>query len=377
MSGWWRAWIGMASDPKWLAIGRRAGVAPGMALSVAIHLIERAAEAEDRGSFAGYDAEAIGCFVGCEEDEVEAIVSALAAKGMTEGERFTAWERRQPKREDDSHERVRAFRARQRAAADGAEEGDAKPAPARAGKAKAAEGHGFEGERSAVTQRNAPEADAETEKKEAAAVVNNPAGEAAAAAVSSLGDEREKREASASPFTAEAVTLHRWICEEARSPNGWRGDLGIVRGWLDAGFSAEEIRGGVAAVLARERGQLPTSLRYFEGAIGDQRSKTDRSTGARSGAAPRPKGAGSPVIDWTKADAAQWRKPLDLWARMRRERGADERDWPDWARWRPGMGPPPDRPGCLAPAALIAEVLAAAGLGMGESEPRRAAGGQR
>ncbi|HWJ71922.1 MAG TPA: hypothetical protein VNX29_02035 [Kaistia sp.] len=365
MSSWWRAWSGMAADPKWLAIGKRAGIAPGMAFSVAFHLMERAAEAEDRGSFAGYDAEAIGCFLGCETEEVEAVVAALSDKGMTAGDRFTAWERRQPKREDDSNERVRAFRARK---AEAASASGAATAPT-----EGAEMLASEAVSDPVTQCNAPEADTEKEKKAAAAQVERGARDhAAAAAISLIGDEREKRERTGT--TDEAVSLHGWICAEARSPNGWRSDLGLVRDWLQRGFSAAEIRAGVAAVLARERGQLPTSLRYFEGAISDQRRIGGQGKGA---AAAKSRPAESAVIDWHKASDEQWRKPIDLWARMRRERGDDPQDWPDWSRWRPAMGPPPDKEGCLAPPALVAAALAAAGIGTATNERRRVSGGQR
>ena len=37
----------------------------------------------------------------------------MTAKGMLNDRRFVAWERRQPKREDDSTMRVRAFRETQ------------------------------------------------------------------------------------------------------------------------------------------------------------------------------------------------------------------------------------------------------------------------
>ncbi len=353
MSSWWRAWSGMAADPKWLAIGRRAGVAPGMAFSVAFHLMERAAEAEDRGSFAGYDAEAIGCFLGCETDEVEAVVAALADKGMTAGDRFAAWERRQPKREDDSAERTRAWRSRK---ADEAV-------------AKAPKNGGMQDEIAAVTHRDAPEAEADTEAEKTAAAAAPPApatGKAEPAAAAALVDFGEgKDRARKSEKTDEAVDLHRWICERAGAPSGYRDDLGVVRAWLDRGFSASEIRDGVSVVLARQNGQLPTSLRYFDGAIADQRKRKARPMAAPAKAAPEGR-----VIDWRTADREAWRQPLLMFGRMAREKGSDQRTWPDWARWRPVMGPPPGETECWAPADLVDEALA------GTSE-RRMAGGRR
>ncbi len=189
------------------------------------------------------------------------------------------------------------------------------------------------------------------------------AGAAAAAALVDFGEERDRARKAVN--TDEAVDLHRWICERAGAPAGYRDDLGVVRGWLDGGLSATEIRDGVAVVLARQNGQLPTSLRYFEGAILDQRKRRTRPA---SPAAKKAAGEGR-VIDWRTADLEHWRKPLEIFGRMVREKGADQRAWPDWARWRPAMGPPPGEAGCWAPAQLVAEALASAG-------QRRAAGGR-
>ena len=113
MTGWFRSWHGAPTDPKWLGIAKRAGVAPGFAVAIAWALMDRASQAERRGSIDGYDADGLACFFGCEPEQVEAIIAAMTAKGMLNDRRFVAWERRQPKREDDSTMRVRAFRETQ------------------------------------------------------------------------------------------------------------------------------------------------------------------------------------------------------------------------------------------------------------------------
>jgi hypothetical protein len=115
---WFRSWHGAPTDPKWLAIARRANVAPGIAVAIAWALMDRASQAADRGSIEGYDAEALAYFYGCEPDQAKAVILAMADKGMLIDGRFTAWERRQPKREDDSAERTRAWRDRQQAQRD-------------------------------------------------------------------------------------------------------------------------------------------------------------------------------------------------------------------------------------------------------------------
>lgn len=107
---WFRSWHGAPTDPKWLGIARRAGVATGIAAAVAWALMDRASQAEDRGSIAGYDPDGLGCFFGCEPEQVDAIVAAMGDKGMICDGRFTAWEKRQPKREDNSADRVRKHR---------------------------------------------------------------------------------------------------------------------------------------------------------------------------------------------------------------------------------------------------------------------------
>lgn len=114
MTDWFRSWHGAPTDPKWLGIAKRAGVAPGIAVAVAWALMDRASQATDRGSIEGYDADGLACFFGCDAEQVDAIVLAMTDKGILSDGRFTAWEKRQPKREDNSTERVREHREREK-----------------------------------------------------------------------------------------------------------------------------------------------------------------------------------------------------------------------------------------------------------------------
>ena len=112
MTGWFRSWHGAPTDTKWLGIARKADVAPGIVAAIAWALMDRASQAKDRGSIEGYDADGLACFFGCEPDHVDAIVQAMEDKGIISNGFFTAWEKRQPKREDSSTQRVKAHRKR-------------------------------------------------------------------------------------------------------------------------------------------------------------------------------------------------------------------------------------------------------------------------
>lgn len=112
---WFRSWHGAPVDAKWRTIAKRAGVPTSLVVSFMWALMDRASQADDRGSFAGADLEALADYFDCYEDDLKRIVTQCNARNVTCNGRFVAWEKRQPKRPDDnSKERVRAFRERQR-----------------------------------------------------------------------------------------------------------------------------------------------------------------------------------------------------------------------------------------------------------------------
>ena len=125
MAEWFRSWHGAPTDPKWLVIGRKANVAPGVVSAIFWALCDYASQEEDRGSIDGFDIETYSAFSGFDEEMVARVIGALADKGLIEAGHLSAWERRQPKREDDSTARVRASRERQRVTA--AEQHDEAP----------------------------------------------------------------------------------------------------------------------------------------------------------------------------------------------------------------------------------------------------------
>ena len=114
---WFRSWHGAPTDNKWLLIGRKAGVAPGIVSAVAWALMDYASQNDQRGSIEGFDVETYSAFSGFDEVHIEAIITALTDKGMISDNRLVAWEKRQPNREDDTAaERKRKQREREKPA---------------------------------------------------------------------------------------------------------------------------------------------------------------------------------------------------------------------------------------------------------------------
>ena len=113
MTSWFRSWHGAPTDNKWLVIAAKAKVKPGVVSAVAWALFDHASQADERGSVADFDTETYAVFSGFDECEVQAAIAAMYAKGVIDEDgRLHAWDKRQPKREDDSAERVRKYRER-------------------------------------------------------------------------------------------------------------------------------------------------------------------------------------------------------------------------------------------------------------------------
>lgn len=116
MTSWFRSWHGAPTDNKWLVIAAKAHVKPGVVSAVAWALFDYASQCGERGSVAGFDVETYAVFSGFSEDDITAVLAAMRGKGVIDdGDRLTAWDKRQPKREDDSTERVKRYRERSNA----------------------------------------------------------------------------------------------------------------------------------------------------------------------------------------------------------------------------------------------------------------------
>lgn len=123
---WLRLWHGTVTDPKFRMVARDASrnvtqrhaesqreIACHAVLSVWLYLLETASQNEDRGSIEGLDAEVMAFTLDMPAEDAEAILEAMESRGLIEDNRLNGWEKRQPKREDNTAaERQRARRER-------------------------------------------------------------------------------------------------------------------------------------------------------------------------------------------------------------------------------------------------------------------------
>lgn len=108
---WWRSWHGAPTDLKWAVIAQKANVKVGIVSAVAWALFDYASQNKDRGTVAGFDTETYAVYSGFDESEVIAVINAMTDKGVITDGRLTSWEKRQPKREDNTvTQRVRQWR---------------------------------------------------------------------------------------------------------------------------------------------------------------------------------------------------------------------------------------------------------------------------
>ena len=112
---WFRWYSGATTDPKFLVVSRLSGQNVAAVLAVWAMLLERASDASIRGDASGFDCDGADALLGLEDGAACTIVKVMEARGLLTNGRVTNWSKRQPKREDDSAERVREHRARKRA----------------------------------------------------------------------------------------------------------------------------------------------------------------------------------------------------------------------------------------------------------------------
>lgn len=108
---WFRSWHGAPTDPKWLLIAKRSETQAGVVSAIVWALFDFASQnSADRGSVEAFDAETYAAFSGFEEGTIKRIIECLKEKKLINNGHLSAWEKRQPKREDNSTARVQEYR---------------------------------------------------------------------------------------------------------------------------------------------------------------------------------------------------------------------------------------------------------------------------
>lgn len=120
MELWFRQYHGESYDPRWLGIAAAAGapVTPGHVVAVWCALKECASKSKPRGRVDGFDAHATADFFAWPHEQVDAIVTAIAGRGLIVDGVIADWSDRQPVKKDTTGaKRQREFRQRQKSAA--------------------------------------------------------------------------------------------------------------------------------------------------------------------------------------------------------------------------------------------------------------------
>lgn len=118
----WLCWhVGTVTDPKFRVIARQAHNQPGVVVAVWAYLLELAGGAKERGSIASYDADVAEEALGFSASEIEAIIVAMRAKGLIEGDLIARWKDRQNM---TNAERAREWREQRKAKSEHNEQTD-------------------------------------------------------------------------------------------------------------------------------------------------------------------------------------------------------------------------------------------------------------
>ena len=114
MTSWVRLWHDMPTDPKFRTIARAAKQPLPVVVSIfTFMLTDASANESERGRTTATDEDIASAF-DLDEDAVSAVRQAMQGR-VLDGERLAGWSKRQPKKEDDSAERAKAWRAKKQA----------------------------------------------------------------------------------------------------------------------------------------------------------------------------------------------------------------------------------------------------------------------
>ena len=109
---WFRSHHGAPTDPKLRLVAKRCNLPAGTIAAIWWALLDHASQAADRGSVATFDPEVTAIAFDYPVEDVRRVYETLCNTGLvSECFRLVSWERRQPKREGSSTDRVRKHRA--------------------------------------------------------------------------------------------------------------------------------------------------------------------------------------------------------------------------------------------------------------------------
>ena len=110
---WFRLWHDMPTDPKWRVISKRSGRPIPEVMSVYLFVLTNASCNDmKRGVTHNLEHDDIAAALDLDAADVTSIIEAMQGK-VLDSDVVIGWEKRQPKREDNSTERVRAHRETQ------------------------------------------------------------------------------------------------------------------------------------------------------------------------------------------------------------------------------------------------------------------------
>jgi hypothetical protein len=110
---WFRWHHGTVTDPKWRVAAAEASVRVADVLAIWAAMLEHASQNDPRGSLSGFRDRVTGAALDIPTESVAAVRQAMEGLVLENGEP-ASWEKRQPKREDPSTDRVRKHRQKKR-----------------------------------------------------------------------------------------------------------------------------------------------------------------------------------------------------------------------------------------------------------------------
>ena len=107
---WFRSHHGAPTDNKLGLIAQKKGIARPVVIAVWWYVLDYASQNTPRGTITGMDADEAAFAIGADDADIGACLEGFRERGMIDGDALAAWDARQPKREDDSSERVKRLR---------------------------------------------------------------------------------------------------------------------------------------------------------------------------------------------------------------------------------------------------------------------------